>query len=362
MFHDPSVWLLLLLVALPLLWWRWSRPRTTRSIAFSSIAPLEALGRSWRVRLRWLVPALRSAVLIILIVCLARPQRANERTRIFSEGVAIQLVLDRSGSMRAMDFQLDGRTATRLEAVARVVRDFVLGSGDLPGRPDDLIGLITFASFADSVCPLTLDHAHLARTVDATRVATQEEGAGTAIGDALALGVERMRGLDERRDLARQPIKSRVMILLSDGASGEGEIDPLTAADMAAAFGIRVYTIGAGSDEALVPMPTTDPFSGRQVIQRVRVSIDEETLQEIANRTGGQYFRATDSDSLERVYARIDELERTEIEQRRYLDAKELAVEPVTLAGSRVPPLLAFGFIVLVIEQFLRNTVFRRHP
>lgn len=362
-FHHPSVWLLLLLLLLPLLWWRWSGGRRRAAVSFSSLQSLSLVPATWAVRLRWIVPALRSAVLVLLIICLARPQKADEQMRIFTEGIAIQLIVDRSGSMDAMDFQIDGHRATRMEAVKNVVRDFVEGGEDLPGRPDDLIGLITFASWADSLCPLTLDHGHLVDAVVDTDVASEEEGSATAIGDAIALGVERMHGLEQRPDLRAGPaIKSKVMILLTDGEHNAGDIDPITAAEMAAAFDIRIYTIGAGSDNALAPIMVTDRRTGRRVVDYVPVRIDEHMLKRIAQITGGRYFRATDRRSLQEVYAQIDELERTEIEQRRYTRYTELAVEPTRLAGVPVPPLLTLVLLLLMVEVLLANTRFRSLP
>ena len=362
-FHHPSVWLLFLLVLLPLLWWRWSGGRRRAAISFSSLQPLALVPATWAVRVRWIVPALRSAVLVLLIICLARPQKADEQTRIFTEGIAIQLVVDRSGSMRAMDFQIDQHHVSRMDVVKTVVEDFVTGGEDLPGRPDDLIGLITFASFADSLCPLTLDHGHLVEAVRGTEVAGEAEGRATAIGDAIALGVERMHGLEQRPDLrAAPPIKSKVMILLTDGEHNAGDIDPITAAEMAAVVDIRIYTIGAATDSARAPIIVTDPRTGRQRIDYVPVSIDEDTLKRIAEITGGQYFRATDRQSLQEVYAQIDQLERTEIEQRRYTRYTELAVEPMRLAGRPVPPLLTLVLLLLVVEVLLANTRFRSLP
>ena len=362
-FHHPSLWFLLLFLLVPLLWWRWWGGRRRATLAFSSVEALAAVDATWAVRLRWTVPALRSAALVVLIICIARPQKADEHTRLFTEGIAIQLVVDRSGSMRAMDFELDRRPASRMEAVKKVVQDFIEGGEDLPGRPDDLIGLITFASYADSLCPLTLDHGHLVEAVRQTEFATEAEGSATAIGDAVALGVERMRGLEQRRDLqAGRRIKSKVMILLTDGEHNAGDIDPLTAAEMAAAFDIKIYTIGAGTDAAFAPIMVTDPFTGRQVMDRVRVSIDEETLRRIADITGGRYFRATDSASLQEIYARIDELERTEIEQRRYTEYKEISLESVWIAGVPLPPLLTVVLILLMVEIILANTRFRTLP
>ncbi len=356
-FHEPSVWLLLLLVLLPLLWRRLAGSRRP-AIAFSSIDAAESVRPSWAARLRWAVPALRSACLVVLIVCVARPRKANEHTRVFSEGVAIQLVVDRSGSMLADDFELQGRKADRLTVVKKVVEDFVAGTGGLPGRPDDLIGLITFATYADSLCPLTLDHDHLIAAVRQTQISPSNEDRATAIGDAIALGAERMAALEQRGDLGGSRIKSRVMILLTDGESNAGDIDPITAAKMAAAFDIRIYTVGAGTPRGEVIVK--DPYTG--VPMKVNVTIDEKSLREIAEITGGQYFRATDSRTLEDVYARIDALERTRIEQERFTDYKELAVESASLGGVRLPPLLGVVMALLALEIILANTRFRTLP
>lgn len=359
--HQPSIWFLLALVVLPLLWWRWMSSRGRATIAFSSVAPLAAAGTSWTVRLRWLPAALRTATLGLVIIALARPQKADAHTRTYAEGIAIQLIVDRSGSMEAPDFEIDRRPASRLAAVKQVVKDFITGGDDLSGRPDDLIGVITFASFADSISPPTLDHDHLVGVIDQVRVATQQEGSGTAIGDALALGVERLNSLSDRPDLlGRSAIKSKIIILLTDGENNQGEIDPQTAAEMAAALGIKVYTIGAGSENSMIRVPVTDPFTGRQMVQTVRVSIDERALRAIADATSGEYFRATDTESLRRIYARIDELEKTRIEQHRYTNFHEFAVQPLHLGGVLVPPVLVFAFILLAAELLLRHTVFRR--
>ncbi len=358
-FHQPSVWLLLLVLALPVIWWQQRGGRRRGALAFSSIGPLVAVGGSWAVSLRRVVPALRNAAIILLIICVARPQKPNEQTRVLTEGIAIQLVVDRSGSMLARDFELDNRGVSRLDVVKAVVRDFVGGSDRLQGRPDDLIGLITFASYADSLTPLTLDHDFLLRAVAATEVSPSNEDRATAIGDAIALGVERMAGLD-RRESGDARIKSKILVLLTDGESNAGDIDPITAAKMAAAFDIRVYTIGAGTDAAFAPVPTTDPFTGRTRLRNIPVSIDEETLSEIAAITGGRYFRATDRESLEQVYAQIDELERTSIEQKQYTDYKEIAVESIRLGGVTLPPLLSVVVGLLGAGLLLANTRFRR--
>lgn len=361
-FQQPSAWFLLLLLLLPVIWWRWRRGRQRATLRFSSLGTLLEARSTWAVRVRWVVPALRSVALALLIVCVARPLKGDERARIFAEGIAIQLIVDRSGSMLAMDFHTGRQRTSRLEVVKDVVEEFIGGGKSLPGRPDDLIGLITFATWADTMCPLTLDHTHLVDAVRATEVSPSEQDRATAIGDAIALGVERMSGIDKRRDLGGMTIKSKVMILLTDGESNAGDIDPITAARMAAAFDIRIHTIGAGTDSGLAPVPAIDPFTGQQTIRRIPVSVDEETLREIAEITGGQYFRADDARALEEVYARIDELERTEIEQQRYTDYQEMAVQPVTVGRLRLPPLLTVVLVVLAVELLLANTRFRTLP
>jgi Ca-activated chloride channel family protein len=362
-FHQPSVWMLMLLLLLPLLWWGRSRGRMRSTIVFSSIEPLQQVGTTWAVRLRWVVPSLRGAALALLIICVARPQKANERTRIVTEGIAIQLVVDRSISMLAADFELDGARATRLEAVKKVVGEFVEGGEGLAGRPDDLIGVITFASYADSQCPLTLDHGHLLDTVDQTSVSSSADDLSTAIGDAVALGVERMADLTERPDLSGDHrIKSKVMILLTDGEHNAGDIDPITAAKMAAAFDIRLYTIGAGTELGFQQVRWHNGETGRDQMVNIRATIDEATLAEMAEIAGGRFFRAKDSETLQKVYAQIDELERTRIEQQRYSDYREMTVESVTLGTVSLPPLLSVVVVLLAVNIILANTRFRTLP
>jgi len=365
-FHSPSVWFLTLLLVLPLLWWRSRRQRHAAPMQFSSLDSALRAGDTWIVKLRWIVPALRLLAIVLLIVAISRPQKGDEQTRINAEGIAIQLVIDRSGSMRAMDFTLDGQPTDRLTVVKKVIRNFVEGGGeggggeDLPGRPNDLIGAIVFASFADSICPLTTDHAHLIEATQQTRMASEREESGTAIGDALALGVERLKSLEARGGLeVGTTIKSKIMILLTDGENNAGDIEPLDAAKMAAAFGIKVYAVGAGTDAGMAPVPGRDIF-GQQMM--VPVSIDEETLQGIAEITGGKYFRATDSESLRDIYEQIDQLERTELQEQRFVTYKQAAVEQVTLGSWSVPPLLLIVLVLLALEIALSAARFRTLP
>jgi Ca-activated chloride channel family protein len=362
-FHHPSIWFLLLFFVLPLLWWRRRNPRRRSAIAFSSIEPVERIATTWAVRFRWIVPALRFAALALLIVALARPQKGDEQSRINTRGLAIQLIVDRSGSMRAMDFKLGGKPVDRLSVVKRVVESFVMGGGALAGRPNDVIGLIAFASFADSLCPITADHTHLIDGVKQMRIASEREESATAIGDAIALGVERLRSLESAHHISVQSpdaqIKGKVIILLTDGENNSGDIDPITAAQMAAAFNIKIYTIGAGTRDGIAEVPDTDIFGQRM---RIPVSIDEESLTKIAEQTGGRYFRATDTDSLQQIYAQIDELEKTTIQERRYITFKEASIHPIAIGGLTIPPLVMMALTLLGLEVVLTTTRFRTLP
>jgi len=360
-FDLASRWFLLLFLLLPVLWWRWLDPRYRTTVRFSSVATLQGIRPTWAVAARWVLPALRTLTVTVLILAMIRPQKPNEQTRIFSEGIAIELLVDRSGSMQAMDFKLDGKSVDRLTVVKKVVRDFVRGDDRLEGRPDDLIGLIAYGTYADSRCPLTLDHDYLIEAMDKTEIALNREEGQTAIGDAVALGVERLQSLDRQRRQARlNPVKSRVMVLLTDGESNAGVIEPLKAAEVAATYGIRVYTIGVGT-EGMAPFPMIDAFGRRRLVQQP-VSIDEETLRKIADTTRGQYFRANDTESLRNVYAEIDKLEKTRTEEKRYLQTTELATTTVKLGPVTVPPLLLCAFVLLAMEIVLASTRFRRLP
>lgn len=358
-FYHPWALLLMPVGALPL--WRWYRARSRTAIAYSSVELLSVMPTTWAVRARIVLPLLRTLAILLLVLCVARPRKGNELSRVTTEGIAIELVVDRSGSMRAMDFQGDNGRVNRLDAVKTVATEFITGGGKLGGRPDDMIGLIVFAGFADAQCPLTLDHAYLAEVISKVEPAANRTEDGTAIGDALALGVEHLRTLDEsRRTTKQQAIKSRVMILLTDGVNTAGDIEPAQAAEMAAAFGIKVYTIGAGT-RGFAPMPGQDIF-GNTVMQNVPVQIDEDTLTRIAEMTGGRYFRATDTDSLVEIYGQIDKLEKTRTEEKRYMQYKEPAIERVKIAGITLPPLLLVALCLIAIELLLAHTRLRKLP
>jgi Ca-activated chloride channel family protein len=308
-FRDPLF--LLLAIAAPLvLWVAW---RSTSAVRYSSLRIVDRAPRSWRVRFAKLPAVLMAIAVASLAVALAGPRTPDAETKVSREGIAIMMVVDRSGSMQARDLVKDDLSVDRLAVVKDVFQEFVLGGAAGRGRPDDLVGLIAFAGYADSLCPLTLDHGNLVSMVKDLEIVTRRDEDGTALGDGLALAVERLR---------RSKAKSKVAILLTDGVNNTGSIEPVQAAELAATQGIKVYCIGAGT-EGLAPFPAIEPFTGRQVLQRTYVEIDEETLKQIADKTGGRYFRATDREGLEEIYAEIDRLERTKITETQYLQYTE---------------------------------------
>ncbi|TWT98874.1 VWA domain-containing protein [Neorhodopirellula pilleata] len=358
LFHSPHfLWLLILI---PLVAWRRFTRHDETAVSFSSLDWASAMPRTLRQRLMWIPDALLLIALTLLIIALARPREGRDRTVTQSEGIAIELVVDRSGSMRAMDFRIDGERVDRLTAIKNVVGKFVLGSkafgedrsedeAKLAGRFNDLVGLATFAGYADAVTPPTLDHGFLIASLNDTRIVDRRNEDGTAIGDAIALATEKLNALDARQD---EKIKSKIIILLTDGESNAGSLEPVQAAELAAAIGIKVYTIGVGT-RGEAPVPVIDPFSGRTVFQSMSVNIDEATLQRIAEITDAESFRATDTDSLEAIYAAIDELEKTKVETQQFVDYRELAVQPWLTGWIRLPPMLTLVLVTLVARILL---------
>lgn len=322
---DP-LWLLALLAAALALAFA-ARRRRRATLLYSSVALLRGAPVTLAQRAKRLLPWLRFAALALVALGLARPQQGLEEFRVRTEGIAILMAIDQSGSMRALDFQSGGRRQNRLDVVKQVFREFVEGKGELHGRPDDKIGLIAFGGFAYDRCPLTLDHGALLAVLDTVKIPEPlrdrqgrlvdkelyQEELQTAIGDALALGCERLKDA---------PDKSKVMILLSDGGNDAGVVDPLDAAKAAKALGIRIHTIGIGS-HGPVPVPMTDRFGNEQLVSSV-VEMDEELMKKIAETTGGLYFNASNAQALERVYGEIDRLEKTKSEGILYTDYREL--------------------------------------
>jgi len=314
--------------------------RPAGSVLFSSLALVPRARRSLRARLASLPALLLALAAALLGAALAGPRIPDQTTRVQRKGIAVMLALDVSGSMRALDLSEGTRERTRLDAVKEVVSDFVLGGSGIAGRPDDAIGLVSFARYADCRCPLTLDHRNLT-LVAKDLVFAEREDDGTAIGEGLGLAVERLR---------ESKAASKVAILLTDGESNAGEIAPLAAAEVARAIGVKVYTIGAGRD-GMAPVRVEDPYSGKTVLRQMPSSVDEETLTAIAERTGGRFFRATDAAALREVYREIDRLERTEIQETRYLQYHEM-----------FEPLVAGALAALALGLLLQASWLRRAP
>lgn len=246
------------------------------------------------------MPLLRISAFSLAIVALARPQWGVEVTRIDREGIAIAMVVDVSTSMSALDLELEGKKTNRLDVVKATLQGFVAGDGNgLAGRDGDAIGIITFARYADAISPPTLDHRALLTLLDDVRIIELPDEDGTAIGDALMLGIDRLREIGDA---------SRVLILLTDGSHNAGEAEPAEAADIARALGIKIHAIGAGTRGlALMPVARRD---GGVDYMPTQVHIDEFVLQQVADLTGGRYFRATDGEALRDIYSEIDRLEK----------------------------------------------------
>lgn len=326
-FQDPLLLGLFLLV--PFILWahrRWEAKRSG-ALRFSAVDAIEKTGKG---RGRWVVRipgVLRLLALSTIILALARPQTGVTSETILTQGVDIILAMDVSSSMLAEDLE-----PNRLEAAKEVAAEFV------NGRRNDRIGLVAFAGEAYTQAPLTLDYGVIVSLLGELDVGMIDDG--TAVGMGLATAVKRLQD---------SQAESKVVVLLTDGRNNRGEIGPNTAAQLAQALGVRVYTIGAGTHGS-ARIPVTDPRTGRRYVN-MRVDLDEPTLEEIAGMTGGRYFRATDRESLEAVFTDIDELETTEIE-----------VEDYTQYGERFPPILVAGLFLLVLEMGLAQTILRRLP
>lgn len=359
MFRFQSPYFFLFLIPLAILIFGLEFRQKRASVVFSDVSLLRTLPKTLVQHFSVLVPWLFYLGMVMLIVALARPQSGKEEYRIRSEGIAMMMCVDRSGSMKAIDFKIDGQRVNRLQAVKKTFRDFVLGTTSvagvsLSGRKDDMIGLLAFGGYVDAYCPLTLDHATLVEMLDQIQIPEpifdrrgnmiaeeliQEESL-TAIGDALAQAVERIKDAKA---------KSRVIILLSDGDQTFGTLTPKEGAEAAKAFGIKIYTIGIGST-GTVPVVLTNHL-GQQITMNQNLVIDEDSLREVAEITGGLYFNAKNTQALERVYAEIDKLEKTEHEGRVYTQYTELFRWP-----------LLFGLSFLLLNIVLANTRFRRLP
>jgi Ca-activated chloride channel family protein len=324
-FSQPLFFGLFALIPL-MIWWEFKRADAGEATVMVSTVRAFMGTRSWKNFLRPLLFIFRVLTLCCLIIALARPQTRNDEQLVNGEGIDIVLCLDISGSMLAQDF-----TPNRMEAAKNVASEFI------DNRPTDRIGLVIFSGEAFTMCPLTTD-----RNVLKTQLFNVQSGLledGTAIGSGLATGVDRLRN---------SPSKSKVIILLTDGENNGGLIDPNTAKEIAKSVGVRVYTVGMGT-EGYAPVPVQTPAG--VVMQREKVNIDEKLLTQIATETGGRYYRAKYNESLKNIYSEIDQLEKSKIEVssiRRYTEQ----YFPFALAAA----------IFLFLELLLRWTVLRKFP
>jgi len=325
-FAYPKILFLLLLI-IPLVAWYILKQKAVPFIQVSSIKPVEDIPVSYKEILAHGLFALRLIVACLLIIALARPQSSNNWENVSTQGIDIILAMDVSSSMLARDLKPD-----RLEASKGVAIEFI------SGRPDDRLGLVVFSGESFTQCPLTTDHAVLVNLFNDMKSGMIEDG--TAIGVGLANAVKRLKDSDAI---------SKVIILLTDGVNNQGAINPLTAAELARAFGIRVYTIGVGT-EGMANYPIQDMF-GRTRMVSMEVEIDEETLQQISDITDGKYFRATDNNKLRQIYQEIDRLEKSKINVKEF-SRKEEEYLPFVLAG----------FIILLLEFIIRKTILRSLP
>jgi Ca-activated chloride channel homolog len=327
-FLQPEWFWLLALLPIVMLWRGRRGPIAAIEYSDVSLAREVARGSRSRIgRLVWLLPILAGA---LMIVGLARPQRAHSRTEVSANGIDIVLGLDVSGSMQALDFQIDHRRVNRIEVVKSVVSKFI------DERTEDRIGLIAFAGAPYLVSPITLDHDWLQQNLERVTVGAADDG--TAIGSAIAASVNRLR---------LTPAKSKVVILLTDGVNNTGKISPLAAAEAAKAMGVKIYTIGVGV-RGYAPIAVRDAAGNTQVI-RAKVDVDEKTLQAVAQETGGKFYRATDTDSLQKIYEEINRFEKTAQSVQKFERTEELY--PLAL----IPSLAILGLSLTLQQTRLRR-------
>jgi Ca-activated chloride channel family protein len=329
-FANP--WLLLLLLLLPVLALLQGARGAAPAVIFSSLQPLQALGTFRRSRAGGWLTSLLLLALAVLIVALARPQSGAVISHVEASGIDIMIAIDVSGSMMAEDFTIGGQRANRITAVKQVTQKFI------DGRPNDRIGILCFAGRPYLVSPLTLDHDWLLQNLDRVKIGLVEDG--TAIGLAIASAANRLKEKDA---------KSKIVVLLTDGDNNAGKITPATAAEAAKALGIKVYTIGAGTN-GFAPLPVQDMF-GRTVYRNIKCDVDEDMLKKIAAVSDGKFFRATDSKALNDIFEQIDKLEKSSVELSQYKQYRDL-----------FPWFLGAGFGLLALQVVLAQTWGRRLP
>lgn len=319
-FEHP--WMLIGLLMVPLMagWWLWRYRKQEAALQHSNIAFFKGVKRTLRQRLRWLPYALRVVAVAAVVVALARPQSRLSREEMTVEGIDIVLAVDLSGSMLAEDFK-----PNRLEAAKKVASDFI------KGRKNDRMGLVVFAGEAFTQVPLTVDHHVLLQQLETLKSGTMRDG--TALGDGLATAINRIK---------ESEAVSKVIILMTDGVNNQGSVDPLSAAEIAAMYNIRLYTIGIGS-LGKAPYPFRDQF-GRVHYQNVDVEIDEPLMRQMATATkDGQYFRATNGKALKEIFSKIDQMEKSKIDVTQYAQTKD-----------EFAPCLWLALLALALEVLLK--------
>ena len=326
MLRFASPYFLLLMLLLPaMIWYRYRRHRTP-AMASSALFPAAGIPASPALRLRRLVPAIKYAVLCLMVVALARPQWGTERTEVLTKGINIVLALDLSESMAALDFKKKGRVVNRLEAVKGVVEEFV------SKRSGDRIGMVVFGTYAYTQLPLTRDYNTMVSILD--RLEIGAAGKSTAIGDAIGISLKRLADIES---------KSNIIILLTDGQSNAGELSPDTAGEIAAQKGAKIYTIGVGT-RGRAPYLVKDALFGERYVYQ-QVNIDEDALRAIADTTGGLYFRAENLEGLQEIYDTIDAMETTAVKVDIFAEYNEI-----------YPWLLIPALVMLPFYVILRNT------
>jgi len=329
-FLQPEWFWLLTLLPLVMLWR--GRRGPIAAVEYSDVGLAREVARSSRSRIAgwtWLLPFLAG---VLMIIGLARPQRTHSRTEVTVNGIDIVLGLDVSGSMQALDFSIDRHRVNRIEVVKSVVSKFI------EERPNDRIGLIAFAGAPFLISPITLDHDWLQQNLERVSIGSVDDG--TAIGSAIAASVNRLR---------MTAAKSKVVILLTDGVNNTGKISPLAAAEAAKSMGVKIYTIGVGA-RGKAPIPVKDE-AGRMHLIMAEVDVDEKTLQAIADETGGRFYRATDTDSLQNIYEQINGFEKTAQTVQKFEHIEEL------YPWALIPALAILG-----LGSLLQHTRLRRLP
>jgi Ca-activated chloride channel family protein len=332
-------WFLLLLLGIPLMAWLKGRRGRQPAFLYSSVQLVKSIIGINRSSAGAMLLRMRWAALALFIIALAQPRLVSSETTVSASGVDIVVALDLSGSMRAEDegFELHGEPASRFEIARDVLKKFIAR------RPNDRLGLVIFATHAYVLVPPTLDHDFLLSNLERINIGMQGfDDSSTAIGSALTTSLNRLRDLKS---------KSKIVILMTDGENNSGNVPPPTAAEAARALGVKVYTIGVGTRGTARIFTGQYDFTGRKIYQQIPVDVDEETLKKIADMTKGLYYRADTSDTMRKIYADIDRLEKTDVEVKKYLQYNEL-----------FPWFITGGLFLLLLEIILNNTIWRKLP